>query len=107
MKMEPAEAFVDLSKPSFRGMSYLLNHPEKWPYGYQFSYADIWRCAIGLGSLVWGLASHEVEIALHAENKEAMAVFVDAGRNRGLAHEDVTPAMVAEDIDEWLGRAKT
>src|SRR5277367_4514722 len=88
------DCLVDLSEPSFAGLSYLLRHHEgRWDYG------NICYCAIGLGSQAWGIAPHEVEKALHAENKAAMEVFVDAGRRRNLEHKDVTREMVAEDID--------
>ena len=85
---------VDMSEPSFAGLSYLLKqHEGRWDYG------NICYCAIGIGSQAWSMAPHQVEKALHAENKAAMDVFVNAGRKRNLEHKDVTLEMVAEDID--------
>lgn len=94
---------VNITEPSFAALSFGLRHPEIWPEGYQFGYDDIDHCAIELGSRLWARKHHEVEKALHAENKAAMAAFVEAGRKRGLPNSDVTAAMVADDIDGYLG----
>lgn len=43
------------SKPSLRGLSYALRHPETWPAGFEFDYGDCKRCAIGLIFKLWGI----------------------------------------------------
>lgn len=43
----------DLSKPSIRGLAWLLRHPERWPVGFEFDYGQCSRCAMGLAAQVW------------------------------------------------------
>ncbi len=43
----------DLSRPSAKGLAYLLRHKELWPEGFSWDYIDPDRCAIGLARRYW------------------------------------------------------
>jgi hypothetical protein len=45
--------FVDLDKPSLRGLSYALRHPKMWPRGFVWNYQNCTQCAMGLAHTLW------------------------------------------------------
>lgn len=93
----------DLSKPSARGLSYLLRHKELWPEGFIWNYGCHGTCAIGLASRVW----------LHHPHAFSAMVGKACGIDRAAAQDiflnmapDVLPSEVADRIDAYLAETR-
>lgn len=124
----------DTTRPSLENLSYALRHPETWPDGFAWNYADCESCAMGLAAKLWE-SMGEIKEAYAAKNhnitKMAKAfslsysaskcIFYDAEKTRfsrerhffGLierkieaTHADITPDMVADDIDAYIREAR-
>lgn len=109
-------AEIDLSKPSLAGLSWTLRHPETWPRGFAWNYSRCHTCAMGLAYQLWQwdkidkphsnngekIMSHYLGISI----KDAMNIFFDTERILGIYSCDVTPAMVADRIDDYLEEDK-
>ena len=48
------DAGVDLSKPSVKGLAYLLRNKQLWPAGFIWEYQYHCGCAMGLAKRMWG-----------------------------------------------------
>lgn len=99
------ERAVDLSKPSVRALSWALRHPEMWPKGFAWNYANCETCAIGIAATLWGVEWGETRTAFGLSWEDDDRIFITAGESRDLDPESVTPDMVADDIDAYLARA--
>jgi len=117
----------DLSRPSLKGLSYLLRHKKEWPKNFRWDYEVLishgypWfatineshiveGCAIGLAILVWPEEARKIvgsrldrpktmARVLKLKEKVARDIFFNA---RGYPRQ-VTPKMVADKIDAYLG----
>jgi len=111
MKMEPSKSFeaeqlfVDFYKPSLRGLSYVLRHPDTFGFVWDYRYCN--TCAIQLAYKLWGIGSGDRELtrAFGVSVKVVDDIFYDVG-NTNLENRsaDVTPGMVADAIDAYLAR---
>lgn len=104
-----AEQLLDLSRPSLRGLSFLLRHKELWPAGFVWDYGYCDSCAMGLARDLWGVDIPgkgfftQIADAFGIGMENFYRIFVEARFRRGLPElRDVTPAMVADDIDALL-----
>jgi hypothetical protein len=93
-----SEALLDLSKPSLEALSYLLRHREMWPAGFEWDCTYCDQCAMGLADRLWSVYIEEVA----PDDFPSAAILIDANSIRGIKWCDVTPEMVADDIDAYL-----
>jgi hypothetical protein len=110
MKMPPATSFVAeraADQPSLRRLSETLRRPETWPPGFAFDYLSDKTCAVGLAYELGMIEEPDVQAAMKAfgiRHCDALTMFFSG---YGCARmRDVTPGMVADRIDAYLGRAK-
>jgi hypothetical protein len=89
----------DLSKPSWEGLRYILEHRELWPDHHWF-FPEHGTCAIGLAKKVWPEAKGVLGIK---DAVKARRVFASGGYP--IPDHDVTPKMVADRIGSWLESA--
>ena len=106
---EEVGKIVDLGKPSLEALSWLLRHKEMWPRGFEWIYRDCHSCAMGLAWTLWresiDLPVPEVIAKVFfMEESAACRIFI----NGAFKHQtlDVTPEMIADDIDEYLAGRK-
>lgn len=125
------ESFLrDLDKPTLHGLSYALRHPDTWPEDFVWDYNDCNQCAVGLACNLW--FKKYIDELDHKESASFMAKkfsmpYTDSN-NIFLGHGDwayrtvafvgipigktqidfknVTPEMVADEIDLYLKRAE-
>lgn len=101
--LDRREATPDLSQPSLRGLSWLLRHPERWPAGFEWHYANHCTCAIGLADKVWGIRGWPHQ--LYATTYDFTRTF---GVGSGWTHHvfinqvNPTPERIADLIDLYL-----
>lgn len=94
-KWEPK---IDLSRPSLRGLSYLLRHKELWPVGFEWDFGNCDRCAMGLAFSIWNLGelggSYSMTEHFPISEKTSGELFL-------LRHSAIviTPEMIADRID--------
>ena len=118
MKMEPVKSFeaeqlfVDLDKPSLRGLAHVLRHREFWPEGFVWYYGNYNTCAYGMSVRLWdgyikkvGVFDFDEEMAsaFSIPDNVAVLIFMDCGQPK-VPRSAVTPEMVAADIDTYLAR---
>lgn len=117
-------------KPSLFGLSYALRHPETWPIGFVWDYRDCQTCAVGLAVQLWKLIGVPVafdwddECMTDAQKSSVVSpmarifaigystahhIFFNVQPRRSLILrrpigdlKDVTPDMVADEIDRYL-----
>lgn len=95
---------VDLTKPSLKGLSYLLKHKELWPEGFDWNWSSPTHCAMGLCRKQWGtrlgmffqLRKHSTIAArmLGITQPEAQHLFLNSSWS--------TPTTIADKIDELI-----
>jgi hypothetical protein len=92
----------DLSKPSVRGLAWLLRHPERWPADFEFDFRDSYTCAKGLAHRQWPnevpppLFSEYIARALGITEAQADSIFDGKRLWRTL---DISPEAIAADLD--------
>lgn len=90
-----AGTVVDLSKPSSKGLAYLLRHKELWPKDFVFNFLDCDTCAMGLAQRTWPevikyASTGSVGKALGIEEPAALIIFIDRFKeNRVVSPEDI------------------
>ena len=98
MKMDP-KSFVP--SKSLRGLSYALRHPETWPMGFKWKFADCHRCAMGL-AVELAMADRPTPAAMARafvmSDREAKIIFC-VGQFGVITADDV-----ADRIDAYLSR---
>lgn len=134
-EMTETEAlFHSLDKPSLHALSYALRHPDTWPEGFVWDYKQCEQCAIGLAHRLWNSAgvpagsnvanvgASQMAKAFAIPFSAATSIFFGKGnwtptrRERRLRDfwrartyndlSQVTPEMVATQIDNYLARAE-
>lgn len=117
------EKLFAIDKPSLENLSYALRHPETWPKGFVWDFGKCDSCAMGLAHELWSQSIPAVgrsdvasvmarEFALPYE--EAAYIFLrQTGKTRFLGvipttpeMDEITPEMVADQIDRHLAGAK-
>lgn len=97
------EAPIDLSKPSLKGLAYILRHKELWPEGFEWRFTHPDRCAMGLlykrGDIELPHVGN-MAVAMDISHTEANRIFWDGDRTYGTFYP--TPEMVAAEIDKYL-----
>ncbi len=98
-------------------LSRVLRDRSLWPVGFSWSYDLPSRCAVGMAhrlwpAVLWAVPSvsfcRDVAEALDMSNRAAIRIFWDAHRRADgtiLDRSQVTPEMVADDIDAYLAGA--
>jgi hypothetical protein len=98
---ETTDLFVDLDKPSLRGLAWRLRRPKLWPEGFKWGYGSCSTCAIALAEKIWGKAA--LTMILSAPGVDRRRIFAGAQRVRHLVSmSSVTPDMIADDIEAYL-----
>jgi hypothetical protein len=95
----------DLSKPSVRGLAWLLRHPERWPADFEFDFWDSQTCAKGLAHRQW---PNDIPSPLFGGWRalgitEAQANSIFEGK-RLWRTRDLSPEAIADDLDALAGR---
>jgi hypothetical protein len=80
------------TEPSLADLAFLLRHKKHWPDGFVWDYTHKDHCADGLSRKVFGR-----DVPGLAESHVTYA----AAAKRNIPMQDVTPEMVADDIDIW------
>jgi hypothetical protein len=103
-------AKLDLQKPTLEGLSFLLRHKELWPEGFQWYYPNPACCAIGLTYKFWKKEQYGMTEIFNISPSVSDRIFVEAPfyhRCFGIFPRfDVSPEMVADDIDKYLKKSK-
>jgi hypothetical protein len=92
----------DLSKPSVRGLAWLLRHPERWPADFEFDFWDSRTCAKGLAHRQWPnevpspLSCECITQALGITEAQTDRIFNGSRLWRTL---DISPETIAADLD--------
>ena len=107
------EQLFDLTKPSLKGLAYILRHKELWPKKFRWDFAVCERCAMGMAVKLWNYKTYYGHVAATANKfrisiPDARAMFcyespympMDENGNR--LPGNVTPEMVADRIDKYL-----
>jgi hypothetical protein len=126
----------DISKPSLATLSAALRHPETWPKGFYWNYNECHTCAHGLALALWTGTMEDVDDLNISNNayiddaylnavasimaktfampyKDAERIFIESGGRKIRKYlfltrrdRDITPEMVADDIDAFLAERK-
>ena len=101
-----------LDRPSLRALAYVLRHPDTWPEGFTWRFAEAGGCAMGLCCRLWqpGISAPwfgGVAALLGVPARVAFALFVDpalwAGRRPATDMAAITPEMVADEVEHVAG----
>lgn len=120
-------------KPTLHALSYALRHPEMWPKEFRWNFNECSQCAMGLAFALWTRLGEdtcdwsgpdyvsEAAKLLAMPYDEAAQIFhsnkwtkTEKQRLWGLLspevtiapYENITPGMVADEIDRYLARAE-
>jgi hypothetical protein len=99
----PGGETLDLSKPSVKGLAFLLRHPDKQPVGFVFRYSSCDQCAMGLARAQW--AAERVLWSPVQDTAELLGISHGAASRlfmtRGFCF-GVTAEEIAADLDELV-----
>jgi len=134
--MTETERLFSLDKPSLHALSYALRHPDTWPAHFSWNFKHCNSCAMGLAHSLWGqIPEHQksrdtnggaskMAKAFGMPFSEAKSIFFAIGGKwypiieetkghlwwkktyRKIDHENITPEMVADQIDAYLAKAE-
>jgi hypothetical protein len=103
--------------PSLENLSYILRHREWWPEGFRWNYKYCGHCAIGLCGKLWKIDPRQLSPGLLDSeltweySPDYRRIFIDSRGKGGIlswiippSMSDVTPEMVARQIDRYLAR---
>jgi hypothetical protein len=107
----------DLSKPSLHALSYALRHPDTWPEGFVWNYAQCAQCAMRLAHRLWRqIPRPENDTGTSVMARSFAMPYEEANKIFFLAHHvwgpfyrqmaAVTPEIVADKIDAYIKRAE-
>lgn len=109
------DATLDLSRPMLSTLAHVLRHEELWPanhkwaFSYAFSETDITSncssgCALGIAYRLWGRDPTRRLIApiIGPFGDSIFSAGTGAIEVYGVDHKHVTPAMVADKIDQYI-----
>ena len=105
-----SDALLDLSKPSLESLAWLLRHREMWPKGFEWDYMHCPTCAMGMAYALWcdqnilSPCPSEMQRVFGMSEISSRQIFMDADCKRGIRLGNVTPEMVADDIDAYLAK---
>lgn len=108
------ERLLAIGEPSLKSLSHVLRHPELWPAGFWWDYADCFKCGMGLAHALW---KETVDVPISPVMTKAFDIpWWKAERIFGgnylvttygvINYDLVTPEMVADKIDEYLAAVK-
>lgn len=132
---ETEKLFSDLDKPSLHALSYALRHPDTWPASFNWNYTSCDTCAMGLAHQLWrqipphsdgtnvNAGTSKMAKAFGMPFEVAQQIFFGYGgwaprKDKTTGHlwwkktfqvgdfKQVTPEMVAAQIDAYLARAE-
>jgi hypothetical protein len=98
--------------PSLENLSYILRHREWWPDGFHWNFRHPDTCGLGLCRQLWGIWPSDLSDGLKDQSEDSayLRIFINAS-GKGtwfrrfvwpLMHSQVTPEMVADQIDQYL-----
>lgn len=104
-----------LAYPSLENLSHVLRHHETWPQGFEWDFAKTECCALGLAERLWADQLGSVAAMFAALSYwEYVNIFLRSGTKprqkflrfftRECFLEEVTPGMVADQIDAYLAK---
>lgn len=119
-----SEILFSLDKPSLKGLSYALRHPETWPEGFYWDFNDCEQCAMGLAHQLWNFIEFKNDDNDNDRAVSAMArkfampyktadeIFMGSGNwnkdflGREKPFGSITPEQIADQIDKYLANQK-
>jgi hypothetical protein len=116
--MTTLKALDLLATPSLRQLSFALRNQETWPEGFTWDYDHCAKCAMGLAINMgmtsaqsieednWLYSHTAVQDAFSLPERIVVSIFRDASHHYDVTREEVTPEMVADLIDVYLGDKK-
>lgn len=97
---------VDLSKPSLRGLIWLLRNPSAWPEDFRWNYETHMTCACGLASIFWGtgemLCSADVARMMRMEVKANQFRRILADADYAFGDKSPSAEWVADKLEELI-----
>lgn len=112
--MDEKQELFNLSTPSLKNLSHVLRHKELWPGGFRWDYNQCTSCALGLAHELWiqkynqrpygtWMALKNLSIKFDMSEVCASLIFIFAHEaNQVPSRSNVTPEMVADQIDAYL-----
>ena len=104
-----ARQLFELGKPNLKALSYALRHRELWPECFNWDFCDCKTCAMGLAYCLWVEIDAPIMffVCKHLGLAPLMASKLFLGHNyfygRQIPYDNITPEMVADAIDAYLG----
>lgn len=113
LKRQEVESLLKLDQPSLKALSYLLRHKDLWPKYFTWNYNRCNQCAVGLAAELWGhvntdsvyTAMDDMAILMDMPGYAVTDIFSGGGHWMSKVEyklKDVTPEMVADQIDIYL-----
>lgn len=110
--------YAPFAYPSLENLSHILRNRDLWPEGFYWNFKHCDSCAIGMMNKLWGHAYPEVAVRVFEDmpGETESRIFYNSFSKphvrigwfglfkRDRHHEEVTPEMVADQIDEYLKR---
>jgi hypothetical protein len=101
---------IDITKPSIEALSYVLKNKNLWPRTFNWFYSDHYNCAIGLAAQLWPKSFRDRGFASSAEAASVLGmrietsydIFLEMHKHLGIEERDVTPEMVALELDKLV-----
>ena len=97
----------DISRPSLEALSYVLRRRELWPAGFTWDFRHNCGCGMGMAQRMWcDKDLLAVTDLLQIPSRVAVKLFTMRGYigRSDLSGCAVTPEMVADKIDAYLGK---
>ena len=97
---------IEQRQATLRDLSFALRHPDTWPKDFDWNYSDCHKCAMGLSYRLWPQQIKEPTTQAMVDGfgmnvTVASEIFTAAGRHAS-SIKDVTPAIIADMIDELV-----
>ena len=98
---------IEQRQATLRDLSFALRHPDTWPKGFEWNYSDCHKCAMGLAFTMWPQQIKEPTTQAMVDGfgipvTSASEIFTGAGRHATGSIKGVTPAIIADLIDELV-----
>lgn len=92
----------DLTKPSIKGLIYILRNQKEWPEDFEWDFSSHQTCALGLINWKWGnedrydiLSAFTAAVMLDITEDQARSIFIDPNNRK----EEVQPEHIAAQLE--------
>lgn len=105
--------YAPLACPSLENLAYVLRHSEMWPKAFEWHFGRFSCCAVGLAQEFWPDQQYLADEMFREMTTDTFQrIFVNPTTKppvrmlwwikRGRRHDEVTPTMVADQIERYL-----